>query len=258
MTSMESAAASVLGAAAAAVVGVIVVRRFAHLKKEEAENDTVGWLFSGIVVVVAVLLAFVVFSVYDRYSALRNATTDEAAQLVVVYRDTQEFSEPSRTNAQAALRNYVADVTGKEWKSHGLLLAHNKPDPLNPIWAAYRSRVGASADGAPEGRLHELEHLRHLRHLASETSLPSGFWPLLIGGASVTIIACLFFSIRRTSVQIVLTTLLAVILCGTLLLISALNRPFTGPTPVSKRPFAHALLEFHAFDLSPTGQPAAP
>src|SRR4051812_19967643 len=251
MTAMQSSALTVLAAAVAAIIGVIVVRRYIHADLDEAENGVLGWMFSGIVVVVAVLLAFVVFSVYDRYSNLRNSTTDEAAQLVVVYRDTEQFSEPARTRAQAALRTYADDVMKSEWKSHGLLLAHTKPDALNKVWTAYSSRAGASPNGDVEARLHELEHLRHLRHLASEASLPPAFWPLLISGSVATIVASLFFSMRRAAYQIVLTTLLTVILCGTLLLISALNRPFTGPTPISKYPFQHALLGFHAMDLPP-------
>ena len=243
-------AAVVALAGAVTAVGVLLIRRISRTRKVEGENETIGWMFSGIVVVGAVFLAFVVFSVYERYSALREATTQEAAQLVVVYRDTQQFVGPAKKSAQDALRKYANDVMAKEWKSHGLLLAHDTGDALNPVWTAYRSRPGADPNGDMEGRLHDLEHLRHLRHLAGENSLPGGFWPLLIGGAVVTIIAALFFTMERAGVQIVLTTLLAMMLTGTLLLISALNRPFTGPVPISQRPFEHAVLNFHALDLN--------
>ena len=251
MTPTGATAATIAGAGVAAAIGVFVVRRFASKRKVDGDNEIVGWMFSGIVVVGAVFMAFVVFSVYERYSVLRQVTTEEAAQLVVVYRDTQSFSEPARTKAQEALRKYAADVMAKEWKSHGLLLAHTSGDALNPVWTAYRSREGADANGGAEGRLHDLEHLRHLRHLAGESSLPGGFWPLLIGGAGVTIIAALFFAMERAVVQIVLTTLLTMMLTGTLLLISALNRPFTGPIPISQRPFQHAVLNFDALDIRP-------
>lgn len=242
--------ALVLLAGVTTALGVLLARRFARKAGIDGENDIIGWMFSGIVVVGAVFLAFVVFSVYERYSALRTATTEEAAQLVVVYRDTQTFVGPARTNAQEALRKYASDVMSKEWESHGLLLPHTSGDALNPVWAAYRSRPGADPNGSAEGRLHDLEKLRHLRHLAGEASLPGGFWPLLIGGAGVTIVAALFFSMQRAGVQVVLTTLLAMMLTGTLLLISALNRPFTGPIPISQRPFQHAVLNFDALDLT--------
>lgn len=242
-------AAVVALSGAATALGVLLVRRIAGKAKVQGDNEIIGWMFSGIVVVGAVFLAFVVFSVYERYSALREATTAEAAQLVVVYRDTQTFTGPAKQAAQDALRQYTKDVMNKEWQSHGLLLPHTSGDALNPVWAAYRSRPAAEQGGGAEDRLHDLEQLRHLRHLAGENSLPGGFWPLLIGGAVVTIVAALFFSMDRAGVQIVLTTILAMMLTGTLLLISALNRPFTGPVPISQRPFQHALLNFTALDL---------
>lgn len=67
----------------------------------------------------------------------------------------------------------------------------------------------------------------------------------------MTIVAALFFSMQRAGVQAVLTTLLAMMLTGTLLLVSALNRPFTGPIPISQRPFQHAVLNFAALDVTP-------
>src|SRR5215218_10136946 len=108
---MSSAATSTAAVVALAglttALGVLLARRFARKATIAGENEIVGWMFSGIVVVGAVFLAFVVFSVYERYSALREATTGEAAQLVVVYRDTQTFTGPSKQNAQDALRKYA-------------------------------------------------------------------------------------------------------------------------------------------------------
>src|SRR3954471_16844611 len=80
MSPAGSTAATIAGSGVVAALGVLVVRRFSRRGKVDGENEIVGWMFSGIVVVGAVFLAFVVFSVYERYSALRQATTEEAAQ----------------------------------------------------------------------------------------------------------------------------------------------------------------------------------
>lgn len=243
----EQAALVVVGASVLALIGMAFVRRLVHRRTVEVENDIVGWLFSGVAVLNAVLLAFVVFAVYDRYSALRQTVTEEAADMVVVYRDTQTLPEPARSDAQRALRNYATFVMNNEWKSHGLILPHKTPDALNPVWNAYRE-ASPPPPSDVSGRLHDLEKQRHLRHLASENSLPGGFWPLLISAAALTVIASFFFSMKEAWVQGVLTVSLSAILIGTLLLISSLNRPFTGPTPISKGPYQHALLEFGALD----------
>lgn len=243
----QEAVVVVICASVVAVGGMLIIRRLVHRRTVEVENDIVGWLFSGVAVLNAVLLAFVVFAVYDRYSALRQTVTEEAADVVVVYRDTQTLPEPARSDAQLALRNYTNFVMKNEWRSHGLILPHKTADALNPVWHAYRE-ASPPAPSDVVGRLFDLEKQRHLRHLASENSLPGGFWPLLISAAALTILTSFFFSMKTSWVQGVLTVTLTAVLVGTLLLISSLNRPFTGPTPISKGPYQHALLEFGALD----------
>lgn len=59
------------------------------------------------------LLAFVVFSAWQRFSESAHSVTDEAAATVVAYRDTRELPEPLRSEAQAALRSYVQEGDGQ-------------------------------------------------------------------------------------------------------------------------------------------------
>lgn len=240
----------VLAASVAAAFVGLGVRRLLRFHGVEVDNDIIGWVYSGVAVVNAVLLAFVVFAVYDRYSNLREVTTQEAATLVVVYRDTQTFPPLARVGAQRALVAYADEVIAKEWQSHGAVNAtvHRGPDALNPVWAIYRTQAPGTADSGAQDRLHELERLRHLRHLAAERSLPSLFWPVLIGGALITVVTSYFFAVDRAWLHAFLTGSLTAVLVATLLLIFALNLPFTGPAPISKSPYRHALLQFVSLD----------
>jgi hypothetical protein len=49
--------------------------------------------------------------------------------------------------------------------------------------------------------------------------------------------------------QYVMTALLTTLIAGVLFLIFTLNSPFTGPEPVSKDPFEHAIEMFNSIDL---------
>ena len=249
-----AAAILVVGAGVAAIVGFLVLRRLGHVHHTERDNTIGGYLFSAVGLVYAVVLAFVVFAVWERYSGLEQAVTDEAAALVGVFRDSQALPEPARGQAQEALRSYVREVTTKEWASHGTVEAHRTPDLLNGIWRTYRAvkPPGPRGQALPEGaedRLHELEGRRHARHLASEASLPWVFWPLLVGGGLITIGCCCFFLMERATLQALLTALLGVVIAAVLFVIVALNRPFTGPVPISRSPFHHAVEQFNALNL---------
>ncbi len=244
----------ILGTSFLAVVGLALVRRSSRFKHHFGENEVAGLLFSAMGVVYGALLAFVVFATWESFDSAQQAVTDEAADIVVVYRDTQTFPQPQQTEAQAALRTYINAVTANEWASHGNLTVHTTPDLLNPIWDIYRSlqpttSVEEAEYASAQDRLHVLELQRHLRHLSGEATLPWVFWPLLLMGGGILVVFSYFFHQSSLRAQATMTGVSTALLMGVLLLIYSLNQPFTGPVTVSQQPFQHALQQFHAMDL---------
>ena len=73
---------------------------------------------------------------------------------------------------------------------------------------------------------------------------------LLFSALGVVVIGFSFF-LRQDSLrgQALMTGVSAGTLACVPLLIYGLNSPLTGPMPVSKQPFEHALQQFHAIDL---------
>ena len=241
------------GAAILSLAASLVTRRWIQSRLSEGHNDVAGFIFATIGVIYAVLLAFVVFAVWDRFSKADDAVSSEAAALVTVYRDAQVLPPPQRHAAQQALISYARTVPAKEWSSHGTLVAHTTPDPLNPVWAAFRAVKPTTTLGegqllAAEVDIHQLEVLRHQRHLGQEASLPWIFWPVLIAGALITVGFALAFSIENGATHAVLTAVLAGCVASILFLIFGLDHPYTGMMHVSNQPFEHAILQFHALD----------
>ncbi len=227
-----------------------------YLKPHSLKNDEaiVGYIFSATALVYAVVLAFVVFAVWDRYTITRATVTNEASAVVVAFRDTQSLPEPERSLAQQGYRDYIQEVTSKEWKTHGSVMTHKTPDPLNKIWDSYRNFTPANASeeaglSIAKSSLTNLESQRHLRHLAGEASLPGIFWPVLILGGIITIVASYFFTMKSTTAHYILTTILTIVIAGVLFLIYSINYPFTGNVRVSQDPFSHALQQFNALNL---------
>lgn len=250
----------IVGSAALGVGGLLVFRRVGG-SHSPRHNDFVGLIFAQIALLYSVLMALVVFSAYGRFTAAADSVTNEAAALVVSYRDTQIFPEPLRSEAAAAMRAYITEVTDNEWESHGTVRPHRSRDALNPVWSVYRkfqptdSLVQSEYDGAM-GRLHDLENQRHLRHLAGEASLPNVMWWLMVGGGLFTVAMSYLLVVERKSVHALQVGLLSGFIASVLTLILALNFPFTGDVHVSRGPFKHALLNFAALDLQQGGGPA--
>lgn len=253
-------AAVLIGGSVTLSVGALAFVRRRGPDYLHQHNDFIGMIFAQVALLYSVLLAFMVFSTWQRFTDSASSVTAEAAAVVVAYRDTELFPEPVRSEAQAAFRSYVNEVMDNEWASHGEVLPHNSRDALNPLWNVYR-RYQPTDPGAQshlagaEDRLHDVEAQRHARHLAGESSLPNVFWWLLVGGGVVTVGMTFLFSIERRRVHLVQVGVLSGILAAVLSLILALNFPFTGDVHVSRGPFRHALLNFDAIDIQP-GPPA--
>jgi hypothetical protein len=253
------AATALIGGSVALSVGLLAVLR-RRQDSAHGHNDFIGMIFAQVALLYSVLLAFMVFSTWQRFTDSASSVTDEAAAVVVAYRDTELFPEPIRSEAQAAFRSYVNEVMDNEWASHGEVVPHSSRDALNPLWNVYRryqpvDPAAQSHLAGAEDRLHDVEAQRHARHLAGESSLPNVFWWLLVGGGVVTVGMTFLFSIERRRVHLVQVGVLSGILAAVMSLILALNFPFTGDVHVSRGPFQHALLNFDAIDIQP-GPPA--
>jgi hypothetical protein len=58
--------------------------------------------------------------------------------------------------------------------------------------------------------------------------VPKALWPILLGGAAITIGFTFFFVTQRLLTQILMTALLAILILSELLIIIAIDRPFSG------------------------------
>ena len=256
---METASIWLVGAlfvvvsTAVGLIGLELLAPFirAHLKVDH--NDVSASFATRMGTVYAVLLAFVVLAVWQRYSAADASVNAEAAALVSAYRAAQNLPGPMRADATVALRAYATRLP-EEWASHGSVAPHVTPDPLNPVWSALRDArnvPGSNVSNATETAFQQLEVQRHVRHLASERTLPDVFWWILIVGRLGNIVISYLFAFEPMWQHRVLTGMLSLMIGSVLFLIFALNSPFVGQVHVSTDPIAHALPQFDALDRTP-------
>jgi len=249
-----SAAAFVAGSIALGLSGLFATRGFVRRHVSGASHSHI---FLTAVGFYSILLGFVTILVWQRYSSMDQSVTNEAAALIGVFRDTQEFPEPYRSEAQTALRQYAEVGVPEEWSTGGTtnIRPHTTPDLLNPIWDVYRKlQKGSGSSNVYRdavGRLRDLELRRHLRHLASQTSLPAVFWWVLIVGAVITTLTSYSVRIEDIWMQVGLTGLAAALVGIIFFLIWALDAPFQGPVRLSQGAFQHALQQFNAISLPP-------
>src|ERR671917_76254 len=105
----------VLVVSAAAVAGLMVVQRFVSSGLREKHNDVAGFVYAGVGVVYAVLLALVVIAVWEQYQRARETVETEANALAEIAWLAHRLPESERPLLQEEARSYAREVVDREW-----------------------------------------------------------------------------------------------------------------------------------------------
>ena len=87
---------------AVAMAAQVLIRKWVGVDKLARNNEIAGFKFATVGVIYAVLLAFVVIAVWEKFSDAQNAVTEEAGAIAALHHFT-EGKEPETVAMQAAL-----------------------------------------------------------------------------------------------------------------------------------------------------------
>jgi hypothetical protein len=259
-------AAGIIGAGVLlALLGLIGVRRALPLDFLQAHHEVAGFLFGVIGVMYAVLLAFVVFVVWEQYEDAKVAATREANQIGDLCRLAQGFPVPLRQAIWRRARSYAGLVVGEEWEA----MARGEMSPraqgtMDDLWRLYATieprTPGQSAIYAESlARLGQLSDDRRLRLHAGRDAIPRVLWMLLWFGGLITVPFTYFFGVRSFRSQALMTAALTGMIAAILFLIAALDHPFRGDARVTPDAFQFILKRMEEMQKSQAGgAPPAP
>ena len=103
---------------AVAMCGPVLVRRQVDLARLTTNNEIAGFKFATVGVIYAVLLAFAVIAVWEKFSEAEEMVTKEAGAAATLYR-LAAGSEPEAAGAKAALNNYLKLAIDRDWPADG-------------------------------------------------------------------------------------------------------------------------------------------
>ena len=223
------------------IAGVGIIRRLIPFR--ETHNSVAGAIYSVLGVLYAVLLAFVVFAVWEEYDRAQANVSLEAALISDLYRDAHIMPEPTASQLRSALETYTRLVHETEWPQLGAGDASNEArQALRSVWQAMAAAQPVSTTqqawySAMIERLNDLAEVRQERLHASRTHLPTAMWVVLIFGAIVTIGFSYIFGLEPAWLHIAMVGMLSATLALILVLIAALDHPFVGITRITPDAF---------------------
>jgi hypothetical protein len=229
------------------LAGLLLVRWLAPASWLRANNEVAGNYLQTLGTIYAVLLAFVVFVVWQQHNEVRGAVETEANELADLDRIMQAFPEAIRAQLRARASAYCQAVAGEEWQA----LAHSQPS--KGAEGAHEHMWQALAAFTPQtpreevlyaqalARLDDLSNARSHRLHCSRLRLPPTLWVLLLTNGGLVTASMWLFGLDSFWAQALMTAALTGSIAFVLYLIADLDNPFWGAWRVTAEPFHQAL-----------------
>ncbi|GAA1977753.1 DUF4239 domain-containing protein [Kitasatospora viridis] len=220
-----------------AVVLAVVTKSFPHTSREP-HNDVAGFIFAVVGVLYAVLLGFVVITVWDNSAAAKGTTFKEADALAGVYWMSRQMPMPLGAQLEDQTLQYAHAVIGPEWRD----MEDHRSDPgaTQLMYDIRASALSFQPSNAREQVLYqrtvddveELAGQRRARLSEIEDLVPTLLWVSLVGGGALTIGFTFLFGLSNTWAHLAMVLILTSLVVVPLVAIKEMDYPFKGVNAV--------------------------
>ena len=201
-------------------------------------NEVAGFIFAIIGVVYAVLLAFVVIAVWEKFSEGQTSVAKESAAAAALFYYS-EGDEPEAAKLRESLVHYLESVIEGDWPAMGRKSEDSQTtDALNALYRAAMALNRTGTRSIPDmsevfAQIDNLTLARRVRLHLSTGLVPEIIWITLFAGAGLTVCFALFFGSPNRLAQLAMTGVLSIVLASGLVVIIALDHPFSGPVHIA-------------------------
>lgn len=227
-----------------------LVNRLWPLSRRRHCNEIVAAQLGILGTLYAVILGFMMFTVWMEYRAASTDVGNEASAMVEVYRAADNLPEPQRGLAKNLTHQYGEEAIQVDWpametyKSDRLPL--NGARILTKLWGLQRVPTGSAVEymesyqqfGSALIHLHEQRRVREEQY---RSHLPAGLWLLLLSGAVIVVGSACLLGSDRAWLHYTQVLSLSFVVFLTLAAIGDIDHPFAGCVRVDATSFRDAL-----------------
>lgn len=238
----------VLGAMTLSVAGLALFRRCVSVATLRPSAEAVGNYLQTVGSIYAVLLAFVVFVVWQQFNDARAAVESEATEAQDLARFTAGICNGDGDRLLAQLRGYLDEVVAREWPAMARGDEATLTDVsrhLDEVWQALRAmHPGGDREMAlyaeALARFNDLADARSRRLTASRTRIPTAMRILLYTGACIIVASMWLLALDDAAMHATITAAMAGAVSHILYLVEDLDDAFDGDWQVSADPLRRA------------------
>ena len=230
------------------VIGLLVVKKIVHHSILKRHNDVAGFIFATIGVMYAVILAFVVLVVWQKFNSAEQVSQEESSHAFALYRDISMYPDTTAARElRKEFKEYIQSVIENEYPKMEVLQTDtmtivrfrelfysikNKLSPKTNTELAIYSEILKS--------LNLLAEKRALRMMGTTSSIPPQIWYTIIFGAFLTIGFTFLFGTENFRAQLIMSVCLSILIAMIIFVIMELQYPYSGD--LSIRPDGYRMI----------------
>jgi hypothetical protein len=229
----------------------LAVQRWVPVADRQENNDVAGIAFAIIGVLYAILMTFVIVSVWEAGDAAQDSSRAEARAVVDLDRYAETLPPAQSAAMKAQTARYVQIVEQQEWPAmaRGRAVGRAGSAVVAQLWHSVDGAAGATAGGAlddtavarqAEARatLRELVVSRDARLAAADAGLPKVMWLAIIVGDVLTLANALMFGVKGSGEYLAIVAMLSAMSALMLFAVYELEFPFQRGESVTVEVFS--------------------
>jgi hypothetical protein len=222
-------------------------------------NEAVNMFVSSMGMLYGLLLGLVAVATWENYTAIENIAANESTAISELYRDVSTLQEPTKTELQQDLKDYLAYVIEIAWPAQKqgkpttggrIILTRALGTIANYKTSNVEQQIFLAEVFTAYNRLVEC---RRLRVQALDTGIPSIFWAVILVGAGLTLITTFLIYTPYLRTHLLITALFSTLLGFMIFLLAAIDNPLRGEISISSDVYSSVLESLK--DSDPTNMP---
>lgn len=225
--------------------GLALVQRYIPRDAEFTHNDVAGVIVGSIGTVLAVLLSFMVVTVWQQYEQAATGENEEANALADIYYGTTALPDNMGRPIRVEIAKYLSATINDEWP----LMYRGEENTTSEIFAIRivhhvqnlqpTTSAQANIQSNMIAHVHQFIDQRRARLFDNRLTVPAIIWTLLFFVALLMIALSFFFYVRSARSHMIMTVALGGVIGATFLMIAELDLPFRGPLQLPPHGLIH-------------------
>jgi len=226
---------------------MFALNHFWPAAQRSTHNDIIGWQLSILGTTYAVIIGFMLYTVWTNFGLADVNANAEANSLLNVYHLADGLPDPQRDELKKTARLYADTVVQQDWPAMAQAIGAplKSREAATSMWQILMSVKTASPNQvlAEDHALYELSGLssyRKMRQTESSSTLPTVLWFVLIIGGILTIVSSCMFGATNLWLHGLQVFAFSLLIALVLAAIADIDRPFQGSVHVSDSGFRRA------------------